>query len=348
LAANIFSNGRTILRKGHSLSQSNIKALRKMGFRTIHIEDDSLDKPKKIGIISYEAREKAVNTVETVFKDFENIDSQKFEKIRSSAEIIVDDILGMDDLAIQMHDLRSWDDYTYRHCVNVTAISVAIAKMTEISVGNLKLLAAGALVHDIGKMKIPDFILNKNGKLSDTERMNVQQHPVHGFDLLSEKTQSSPLVWAIARQHHETLDGNGYPDGRAGTQIHKWAKIVSVADVWDALRSDRPYKTGWPPDKILNHLNSETASKKFDSDAIEILNSIVVLYPVGAKIRLSNGMIAEVQAHNPDDHQRPVVRVLVDEHGRTIDDPDNYILRLEKNPSIRIIETIQMTNSPVK
>ncbi|MDP8207302.1 MAG: HD-GYP domain-containing protein [Candidatus Electryonea clarkiae] len=340
LSSNLFKSGKTLFRKGHILSQRDIRHIREAGFRQVTIEDDSFESPRKSGTISNETREHAVKTVETVFGDFENIDSRKFEKVKASAEMIVEEITGMDELAIHTHDLRTYDDYTYRHCVNVTAVSVAIGRLAEFSQADLRTLAAGALMHDIGKMKLSEAILNKEGKLDQDERQHVMEHPVLGFNLLSEKTQSSPIIWAIARQHHETLDGNGYPDGRTGDQIHPWAQIVCVADIWDALRSDRPYKKGWSPDKVLEHMNGSRVKYKFDPKALNILNQIVVPYPTGSKVLLSNGMIGEVQSQNNEDRSSPVIRVFWYKRGMPVDNPDKHIIDLTKESGVIIVETL--------
>ncbi len=310
LAVNIYSKGRTLYRKGHQLSRSDIRSLQKAGVRSLSITDESEVTPKKSGLLSDEARNTAVQAVYDVFNDFENFSAKKHEKIVKTAEVIVDDILDFDDMKIQTHDLRTFDDYTYRHSVNVTAISVAVGRLMKLNKSDLTTLAVGGLMHDIGKMKIPESILRKQSGLNDEEREMVQKHPNWGFEMLRTKTQSSPVVWGLARQHHETMDGAGYPDRRSGEEIHPWARIVAVADVWDALRSERPYKPGWPADRVLKFLNSEEVVRRLDDWALEIMNKIAVPFPRGAVVKLSNGMIGVVTSCHPNELDKPVIKII--------------------------------------
>lgn len=240
---------------------------------------------------------------------------------------------------MQAHDLRTFDEYTYRHSVNVTAISVSIARLLNWDARDLRNLAAGGLMHDIGKMKIPESILHKEGRLDDEERRIIERHTVWGFELLSEKACGDPHQWAVTRQHHETLDGRGYPDGRTGEEMHEWAKIVAVADIWDALRSDRPYKKGWPPDMVLSLLNSDEMKTKLDPRALEVMNQIAVPYVQGAQVRLSSGEIAVVVEQNKLDPYRPTVRVVQANDGKQLNG-DGPLYALQKESLLSITETI--------
>jgi HD-GYP domain-containing protein (c-di-GMP phosphodiesterase class II) len=147
------------------------------------------------------------------------------------------------------------DAYTHGHSARVAELSVHLGQRLGLRPAALRTLAEGAYLHDVGKVGIPDHVLNKPGALSDEERAWIEQHPVVGADIVG-RAPSLRDALAVIRQHHERFDGHGYPDGLAGEEISLAARIVAVADVWDALTSDRAYRAAWPPDRALRHLQA--------------------------------------------------------------------------------------------
>jgi HD-GYP domain-containing protein (c-di-GMP phosphodiesterase class II) len=151
------------------------------------------------------------------------------------------------------------DAYTHGHSARVAELAVHLGQRLGLRPGALRSLAEGAYLHDVGKVGIPDHVLNKPGALSDEERGWIEQHPVVGADIAG-RAPSLRGALEVIRQHHERYDGGGYPDGLAGEQISLAARIVAVADVWDALTSDRAYRPAWPPDRALRHLETGRGS----------------------------------------------------------------------------------------
>jgi HD-GYP domain-containing protein (c-di-GMP phosphodiesterase class II) len=147
------------------------------------------------------------------------------------------------------------DAYTHGHSARVAELAVHLGQRLGLRPAALRTLAEGAYLHDVGKVGIPDHILNKPGALTDEERAWIQQHPVVGSDIVS-RAPSLRDALSVIRQHHERFDGQGYPDGLAGEQISLAARIVAVVDVWDALTSDRAYRPAWPSDRALRHLEA--------------------------------------------------------------------------------------------
>ena len=151
------------------------------------------------------------------------------------------------------------DAYTHGHSARVAELSVHLGQRLGLRPAALRSLAEGAYLHDVGKVGIPDHVLNKPGAPTDEERAWIQQHPVVGSDIVG-RAPSLCGALEVIRQHHERYDGQGYPDGLAGEQISLAARIVAVADVWDALTSDRAYRAAWPPDRALRHLEAGRGS----------------------------------------------------------------------------------------
>ena len=162
-------------------------------------------------------------------------------------------------------DLR--DDETQGHSTRVTELTEQMAIKMEIPPEEIIHIKRGAILHDIGKIGIPDSILLKNGPLSDEEWVIMKQHPRHGFDMLS-RIEYLKQSLDIPYCHHERWDGSGYPRGLKGEEIPVGARIFAIVDVWDALNSDRPYRRKWPREKIINHIR-EQAGKHFDPDIVE-------------------------------------------------------------------------------
>ncbi|TMC56054.1 MAG: HD-GYP domain-containing protein [Chloroflexi bacterium] len=168
-------------------------------------------------------------------------------------------------------DLR--DKETEGHTQRVTQMTVRLAQALGVSDSELVQMRRGALLHDIGKMGVPDSILLKPGPLTDDEWVVMRKHPVFAYELLE------PILFLrgaldIPHHHHEKWDGTGYPCGLKGEQIPLAARIFAVVDVWDALRSDRPYRPGWPEPKVLDHIGAQSG-KHFDSTVVEVFMRLV-------------------------------------------------------------------------
>ncbi|HQM30709.1 MAG TPA: HD-GYP domain-containing protein [Syntrophales bacterium] len=172
---------------------------------------------------------------------------------------IVDCILADDEMATYLVKITDHDLYTYTHSVNVGILSLLLAKryLGSFSDHDLRELGVGFFLHDLGKTRIDPAILNKQGRLTEKERLEVQKHPQDGFDILKEVDQVSHESKTIILQHHERDDGSGYPNGLKGDEIHLYARICSLADVYDALTCDRPYRNKLSPFMALKLIKRE-------------------------------------------------------------------------------------------
>jgi len=318
------------------LSKTNIAELIQLRIESVVLRDaDEIALNQKTSEpISEEFRELAVNTVQTVYDDFHNFDRRHVDQIRSISDQLVEEVQGATKLGIAVHDLRSYSDYTYRHCVNVTAISTAIGIRMGLGRAELNYLTIGGLLHDIGKMKISNDILEKDGPLTPEEIKLMRMHPEWSWELLEDRTDFSPIIWGIARQHHETMDGRGYPDGLRGDKIHELSRIVSIVDIWDALRSERPYKQAWNPDKVLAFLQGPTMVTKYDTQVLEIFSALVVPYPIGSRVMITGGRTAIVSGMNLGDYSRPIIKLENEADGEFMD--------LTEHKGLQIIETLAL------
>jgi putative nucleotidyltransferase with HDIG domain len=168
-------------------------------------------------------------------------------------------------------DLR--DKETEGHTQRVTDLTLRLARAMHINEDEMVHIRRGALLHDIGKMGVPDKILNKPGPLTDEEWVVMRKHPVYAYEMLSPITYLRPAL-DIPYCHHEKWDGSGYPRGLKGEQIPLAARLFAVVDVWDALRSERPYRQSWPKEKVIEHIKSLSGTH-FDPKAVELFLSIM-------------------------------------------------------------------------
>ena len=175
-------------------------------------------------------------------------------------------------------DLR--DHETEGHSQRVTTMTLRLARAMGVGEAELVHVRRGALLHDLGKIGIPDHILLKPDKLTDEEFAVIRRHPVYAMEMLSPIAFLRPAL-DIPYCHHEKWDGSGYPRGLKGTQIPLAARIFAAVDIWDALRFDRPYRKAWPEDRVLEYINS-LAATDLDPDVVQaLLQHIHAREPVG-------------------------------------------------------------------
>lgn len=203
--------------------------------------------------------------------------------------------------------IKHADQYTYMHCVAVAALMTAFARSLEMPDEQVRLAGVAGLLHDIGKVQIPETILNKPGRLLPAEYAQVQEHAVLGEAMLREDTTVPPEIVALCRHHHERMDGRGYPDGLPGEQIPYLTRMASVCDVYDAITSNRPYKKGWDPAFALHKMLSWEG--QFDPDVLQAFVRTVGRYPVGSIISLTQSELGLVVAQNRETPELPVVKV---------------------------------------
>jgi putative nucleotidyltransferase with HDIG domain len=216
--------------------------------------------------------------------------------------------------------MRNYDNYTFTHMVNVSILTMGQARALGIEGRLLREFGLSALMHDIGKVRTPKEVLNKPDKLTDAEFEIMRRHTVDGAEILRRTPEMPILAPVVAFEHHLRMDGTGYPFGAKRANLNLGTMMCGIADVYDAMRSQRAYQQAFPTDRILAVLKRNDGTQ-FEQNLVRRFVQLLGIYPPGNLVRLSSGEIAVViQVHAPDPH-RPRVRVLINKEGNRLELP---------------------------
>ena len=270
--------------------------------------DDKLLKFDKVVELDKELKARTAQTMFYLFNDSESKLETNIEGATELASTLTEIILSSNSLSVNLEALKCSDEYTYKHSLDVATISTLIGRELGLHSRELKELATAGLLHDIGKRNISKEILNKNGSLTDAEFMVMKQHSTFTYDLLKPSIQVTEPVKQGCLQHHEKWNGNGYPNHLEGYNINYYARIMAVADVFDALVTDRPYHKHYTPSDAIEMMSSMVGH--FDIDIYKLFLRTIVLYPVGSLIKLSNNTYATVLENHKENILRPTVKLV--------------------------------------
>jgi len=216
--------------------------------------------------------------------------------------------------------LKNYDNYTFTHMVNVSILTMGQARGLGIDGPLLREFGLAALMHDIGKVRTPLEVLNKPDKLTDEEFTIMKRHVVDGAEILRMTPDVPALAPVVAFEHHLRVDGSGYPSGVTRASLNIGTMLCSIADVYDAMRSQRHYQKAFPTDRILAVLKRNDGTQ-FDQHLVRRFVQLIGIYPPGNLVRLNTGEIAVVMTVYAPDPYRPRIRVLIDREKRRIDLP---------------------------
>jgi len=324
LAVNIINaNMQILVRKGAILTTAIVRRIKQYGIHSVYIEDTQMSHFLVHDIkatIKPEIRNRSIYNIRNAFQRFEDkIKQQKktlrygesgellFKEVKSVSDELIQEIMISKDHSVTMNDIKSISNYHFEHAVNVTVLSLIIAAEMGLSSKELEALTFGSLLLDVGCRWVEEGILFKEDKLNDLEIIEVQKHVRHGYDYIKNNTIFDAHVKSILMHHHERMNGSGYPKKLTNKDIHPLAKIIMIADVYDALTSDRPYRKAYNQHEAIEYIMGNAGSL-FDFKLANIFARKIVPYPVGSYVLLSNNQKGVVVENNPDYPLRPIIR----------------------------------------
>jgi HD-GYP domain-containing protein (c-di-GMP phosphodiesterase class II) len=309
-------NGELVLAHDVTLTPDFIHRIKQLNYNGIYVEDAISRDLEIASLIDDRVKSKTVRCIKDVFICAEKtnaITKQKFTEMQNQIETIVDEILNNRSTMINMIDLKVFDDYTYFHSVNVAVLSIVLGVSMGLKKQALNDLGVGAILHDIGKIFVNKQILCKNGSLTDDEFVEIKKHSQFGYDYIKREFNMSQSARLGILDHHERFDGGGYPNSIMRDEISLFGRIISIADVYDAMTSDRSYRKAIIPSEVIEYImgNSETI---FDPELVDVFIKKIAPYPTGTCVELSNGLTGIVIENYESYCMRPRVRIYKDQN----------------------------------
>lgn len=337
LGKNILTNdGKILLRAGVKITRRYVYKLKELGVFFVYVEDERLE---DVIVEDVRLSELKQNTMRNMSKIMKNIHSCNKKHVKESLSIIeelVDYIISMGDINKSLYDIQTYDNYTFIHSLDTCIISSFLGLSAGFNEKELKDLAIGAILHDIGKLQISERIITKKGPLTEDEFNEIRKHPIYGKEMLSKNMQITDNAIKAVTQHHERIDGGGYPYNLRDNEISKYGKIVSICDVYDAVSNDRVYRKKFRPNEAYELILAGSGTA-FDNGFVKIFRETFAVYPLGCCVRLSNSVEGYVIRQNRNFPDRPILRVLYDSKTRA--PIQFYELNLLEYPNI-IVESI--------
>jgi HD-GYP domain-containing protein (c-di-GMP phosphodiesterase class II) len=324
-------DGGPLLRAGVALGERFIGHLRNAGIQAVWVEDELGRGIDPVPVLSPQTRGVATRALAALHDEARQavaagrgLDPEATDDLSDVVDAILQEIEEHDSKAVVLADLCGPSAYTVQHSIDMTALGLLIGRRLIVEHGwldykgerqddrheeRLFRLGMGLLLADIGKLAIPESILNKTGKLTEEEWEIVKAHPKAGVKLVRDAGAWCPLVQGCVLRHHERWNGTGYPEGKAGTEVHEMARIAAVADVFDAITSERPFAAATPAHLAVQTILSGAGSQ-FDPIICEVFSYRVAPFAPGTELELSDGRKAIVVSVPDLELDRPVLRVI--------------------------------------
>ncbi|GEK33841.1 HD-GYP domain-containing protein [Kurthia sibirica] len=308
--------GRPLLQDGVEISDIIINRLIKLHILYVYIDDQISQGIEVIETVPEKVRHQAIQEIENSFKelkkqtgkDITHCLDMKSKQFVSIIDDLMTYIFESKEIVTVLSDAFIYDEYIYQHSLQVTIYSISIARELGYNAEEIRQIGIGAMLHDVGKMLIPSDILNKPGRLTNEEFDTMKLHAKYGFDLLRNLHTISLLSAHCAFQHHERLDGSGYPRGLVDFEIHPYAKIIAVADVFDAVTSNRVYRSKMLPSEGMGII-LEGSGTLYDERVVMAFSKTIAVYPNGSVLLLSDGRRGIVCKQNVEKPDKPWLRI---------------------------------------
>ena len=335
LGENVFWENRLLLPKGTIAKASYVDYLACRGIKKVTVSaeqrylDELIANPvEKLYAETYVAAGNLINQLK-------NGATVRAQKVYQIIESIQRTLQNGEDAVLLLTSFGGKCEYFYSHSLDVCIYCLITAKAMGLSQAETQELGAAALLHDVGKTKIPEAILQKDTKLSVDEFNIIMAHPSYGYGMVRKILDMGEGVAQAVQQHHEREDGSGYPKALKGFQIHPAARVIAIADMYDALISDKVYRK-----KVLPHEAAEyllcISNTKIDAEIARTFLQHIAIYPKGCEVLLSTNEVAIVADPNPSMPLRPVVKVITDSNRNSLKQP--FLLELETNHSVFVVE----------
>lgn len=328
--------GIILLASGVVLTQDYLDKLSSMQVSSLFIEDPLYEGIAAPEYISSELQQRTLAVLTKTMNDLHNKGTFTVRAIAKLAIELVEEVIRGPEVAICLTSIHSHNNTTFTHSLNCAIYAILLGRFSNLSRSKLTELASGALLHDVGKNEISSELLNKPGKLNMDEFELLKNHAQWGFEKLrTQRWELSSVIAHMAWQHHERIDGLGYPRGLQGENILYPARIIAIADVYEAITADRPYRPALNP-KQASEIMQEGLGSHLDSQLGQCFLTKVAFYSPGTAIIISTGQTALIVSIPPNHPNRPVIRIVTDPDGQPC---TPYEVRLEEKPLIQIISS---------
>jgi putative nucleotidyltransferase with HDIG domain len=261
--------------------------------------------------IALQIRNEASEVIHSLLMDVRMGRQIQVERLHPMVARITESILRNPGTLVSLCRIREADSFTFRHSLSSCALMIMFGHHLRLDPAVLHEAGVGGMLHDIGKMQVPDHILNKPGRLTDAEFAIMQDHVRLGLETLRQTPGVSPSVMQVAAEHHERCDGSGYPGRLKASELSLLGRMAAIVDVYDAITSIRIYHSGIEPASALQHLY-EWSAGEFDQELVQRFIQAIGIYPVGSLVRLESNRLAVVMEQSQDGLLHPKVRVVYD------------------------------------
>ena len=311
------AKGHMLLEKHTKLTKENISYISFLEVGGLYIEDDISKDLEIKEVIQPEVKKSALHLVSELFGQLtEGGNTPEEIELQENVQNVVDDVLEHRDVVYNLMEVRTYDNYTYFHSVNVGVLSGIIGAKIGLPKDDLNNVVTAGFLHDIGKVFIDPELINAPRRLNETERIRMMDHPREGYEFLLEHYDFPEDVVLGVYEHHEWYDGGGYPCRKTGKETKLSSRIIKAADVYDAMTSTRAYHDPYLPSEVLEYIMGRSGME-FDPEIVKTMVQELCVYPVGCEVELSNGEHALVMENHKGYSLRPIVKLM--SNGRIID-----------------------------
>ncbi|MBV7272234.1 HD-GYP domain-containing protein [Clostridiaceae bacterium UIB06] len=338
LGKNIFTgDGRILLREGTRLTESYITKMRDMGIFYVYVEDERL---KDVQVEDEKISRLKQTTLENMSRIMKNTnmisDKKSMSDYIKTVEELITYIQENADINKSLYDIQTSSNLTYVHSIDVCIMATFIGHAMKMDRFSIKELGVAAILHDIGKTQLPKEIAEKQGNLNAEELARFKEHPYLGAMLIKKNLRISDNIIKAVQQHHERMDGRGYPYGLEGKAISKFARIITISDVYDTITNSKDYKKAFSPNDAYELILAGSGTI-FDENIVKVFRKSFSVYPLGCCVKLSNGVEGYVVRQNENFPDRPIIRVIYDEQKKDI---EPYEIDLVKSINLVITSVV--------